>query len=220
MKPGGMSTSGSRGTGVTMYRPAAIANAGSPVQWCTPLNRSAGAQMRPARDSRTPAAAAEPPIPTMEEHVPRAPWRRRRTTDSPRPAGRRWAGRLRRSGTFARQVLLVRVGRRRRRVARGADRPSDAPAAERDASAVRVGLAPDRTGDRSVAPVSPAVGRHHAGRRVAGDGRSRCCPASAPPPAGSSSRWSTPAPWPAWCSACSPIFLAMHGEVRHRRRSA
>ncbi|MFC6019546.1 CDP-alcohol phosphatidyltransferase family protein [Plantactinospora solaniradicis] len=44
--------------------------------------------------------------------MPRAPWRRRRTSDSPRPAGRRWAGRLRRSGTFARQVLLVRVGRR------------------------------------------------------------------------------------------------------------
>ncbi len=44
--------------------------------------------------------------------MPRAPWRRRRTTDSPRPAGRRWAGPLRRSGTFARQVLLVRVGRR------------------------------------------------------------------------------------------------------------
>jgi CDP-diacylglycerol--serine O-phosphatidyltransferase len=50
----------------------------------------------------------------MEEYVPRALWRRRRTTDSPRPAGRRWAGRLRRSGTLARQVLLVRVGRRRR----------------------------------------------------------------------------------------------------------
>jgi CDP-diacylglycerol---serine O-phosphatidyltransferase len=46
----------------------------------------------------------------MEEHVPRTPWRRRRTTDSPRPAGRRWAGRLRRSGTIARQAL--RVGRR------------------------------------------------------------------------------------------------------------
>jgi len=44
--------------------------------------------------------------------VPRGPWRRRRTSDSPRPAGRRWAGRLRRSGTFARQVLLVRVARR------------------------------------------------------------------------------------------------------------
>lgn len=44
--------------------------------------------------------------------MPRAPWRRRRTTDSPRPAGRRWAGPLRRSSTFARQVLLVRVGRR------------------------------------------------------------------------------------------------------------
>jgi CDP-diacylglycerol---serine O-phosphatidyltransferase len=46
--------------------------------------------------------------------VPRAPWGRRRTTDSPRPAGRRWAGRLRRSGSLARRVLFVRVGRRQR----------------------------------------------------------------------------------------------------------
>ncbi|MFI5492650.1 CDP-alcohol phosphatidyltransferase family protein [Actinoplanes sp. NPDC051859] len=43
--------------------------------------------------------------------MPRTPWRRR-TTDSPRPAGRRWAGRLRRGGTIARQALLVRVGNR------------------------------------------------------------------------------------------------------------
>jgi CDP-diacylglycerol---serine O-phosphatidyltransferase len=42
--------------------------------------------------------------------VPRAPWRRRRTIDSPRPAGRRWAGRLRRGGSFARQVLVGRAG--------------------------------------------------------------------------------------------------------------
>src|SRR6476619_6997560 len=45
------------------------------------------------------------------KHVPSTPWRRRRTTDSPRPAGRRWAGRLRRGGSLARQALLVRVGR-------------------------------------------------------------------------------------------------------------
>jgi CDP-diacylglycerol---serine O-phosphatidyltransferase len=44
--------------------------------------------------------------------VPSTPWRRRRTTDSPRPAGRRWAGRLRRGGSIARQALLVRVNRR------------------------------------------------------------------------------------------------------------
>ena len=44
--------------------------------------------------------------------MPSTPWRRRRSTDSPRPAGRRWAGRLRRGGTIARQALLVRVGRR------------------------------------------------------------------------------------------------------------
>ena len=49
--------------------------------------------------------------------MPRAPWRRFRATDAPRPAGRRWAGRLRRSGSLARQVFLVgpigRIGRRR-----------------------------------------------------------------------------------------------------------
>lgn len=44
--------------------------------------------------------------------MPRAPWRRR-TNDSPRPAGRRWTGRLRRSGTLARTALMTRVVRRR-----------------------------------------------------------------------------------------------------------
>lgn len=43
----------------------------------------------------------------------RALWRRHRVIDSPRPAGRRWAGRLRQSGSLARQVLSV--GRIRRR---------------------------------------------------------------------------------------------------------
>jgi CDP-diacylglycerol---serine O-phosphatidyltransferase len=38
--------------------------------------------------------------------VPTAPWRRRRVNDIPRPAGRRWAGRLRRGGTLARRVLV------------------------------------------------------------------------------------------------------------------
>jgi CDP-diacylglycerol--serine O-phosphatidyltransferase len=40
--------------------------------------------------------------------VPTAPWRRRRVNDIPRPAGRRWAGRLRRGGSLARQVLAGR----------------------------------------------------------------------------------------------------------------
>ncbi|HEU0241331.1 MAG TPA: CDP-alcohol phosphatidyltransferase family protein [Micromonosporaceae bacterium] len=46
--------------------------------------------------------------------MPRAPWRRR-SNDSPRPAGRRWTGRLRRSGSLARQApfLMIRVVRRR-----------------------------------------------------------------------------------------------------------
>lgn len=46
--------------------------------------------------------------------MPRAIWRRRRTADSPRPAGRQWTGRLRAGGTKARQMLLVPVGRLRR----------------------------------------------------------------------------------------------------------
>ena len=41
--------------------------------------------------------------------MPRAPWRRRLVTDSPRPAGRkRWTGRFRRSRVMARRVLSVR----------------------------------------------------------------------------------------------------------------
>src|SRR5205085_2508130 len=63
--------------------------------------------------------------PMMEEHVPRTPWRRRRTTDSPRPAGRRWAGRLRRGGSLARQALLVRVGRRPGETGRGSTMRSE-----------------------------------------------------------------------------------------------
>lgn len=46
--------------------------------------------------------------------MPRVIWRRRRATDSPRPAGRQWSGRLRAGGSKARQMLLVPVGRLRR----------------------------------------------------------------------------------------------------------
>ncbi|WP_312882534.1 CDP-alcohol phosphatidyltransferase family protein [Micromonospora polyrhachis] len=93
--------------------------------------------------------------------MPRTPWRRRRTTDSPRPAGRRWAGQLRRGGTFARQVLLVRVGRRNQE----SDGVPDEMLPERfhhsggrwSADSYRV----DRLTEaeiEAVMPVSPAVG--------------------------------------------------------------
>lgn len=90
----------------------------------------------------------------------RAPWRRPRTSDSPRPSGRRWAGRLRRGGTFARQVLLVRVGRRETQLdgtgalARG-DRhyPEDSGPID----PYRLGRLPAAEIE-SVVPVSPAVG--------------------------------------------------------------
>ena len=49
-------------------------------------------------------------------------WRRRRSVDTPRPAGRRWA-RLRRSGSRATQVI-ARVARRRRPVRPAARRSS------------------------------------------------------------------------------------------------
>jgi len=89
--------------------------------------------------------------------VPRAPWRRRRTTDSPRPAGR-WTGKLRRSGTFARRVLLVPVARRRRNPLTGATLTganatlmlprADLTRTHPDLASLGVG---------TLAPVSPAV---------------------------------------------------------------
>ncbi|SCE72079.1 CDP-diacylglycerol---serine O-phosphatidyltransferase [Micromonospora haikouensis] len=90
--------------------------------------------------------------------MPRAPWRRRRTTDSPRPAGRRWAGPLRRSSTFARQVLLVRVGRRDGVAAAGTDLTSPEHR-YLDRQRRRYGLDRyQRTEVEAVVPVSPAVG--------------------------------------------------------------
>ena len=89
----------------------------------------------------------------------RAPWPRRRTTDSPRPAGRRWAGSLRRSGTFARQVLLVRVGRRSRDGHRPGRQGIDSPG--------RFDIDPLTAAEiAAIAPISPAIGPV---RSVAGD---------------------------------------------------
>ncbi|SCG35528.1 CDP-diacylglycerol---serine O-phosphatidyltransferase [Micromonospora echinaurantiaca] len=89
--------------------------------------------------------------------MPRAPWRRRRTTDSPRPAGRRWAGPLRRSSTFARQVLLVRVGRRDG----GPQSATDVALPEHryaDRPGRRYGLSRIRRAEvEAVMPVSPAL---------------------------------------------------------------
>lgn len=44
--------------------------------------------------------------------MPRTLWRLRRTADTPRPAGRRWTGGLRRGGVLARRVLRARRRRR------------------------------------------------------------------------------------------------------------
>ncbi|MFI6758577.1 CDP-alcohol phosphatidyltransferase family protein [Micromonospora sp. NPDC050417] len=95
--------------------------------------------------------------------MPRAPWRRRHTTDNPRPAGRRWAGQLRRGGAFARQVLLVRVARRddeRGGMTATVIRPGqDYPGDPRAQFPSHYGI--DRLTEaeiESVVPVSPAIG--------------------------------------------------------------
>lgn len=109
--------------------------------------------------------------------MPRAPWRRRGTTDSPRPGGRRWAGGLRRGGAFARQVLLVRVGRRGQQAGAAGvllSEPSggsaDPAGYRRGSGGYRRGLDAGRPVDpydlaplteaefAGIAPVSPAVG--------------------------------------------------------------
>jgi len=85
--------------------------------------------------------------------VPRPPWRRRRVTDSPRPAGR-WTGKLRSSGRMAREVLLVRVGKRRHHEAGGATtivRPADYLGESLSEAYPMLGL-------ESIAPTSPAAG--------------------------------------------------------------
>lgn len=99
--------------------------------------------------------------------MPRAPWQRRRTTDSPRPGGgRQWAGRLRRSGSLARQVLFAgRVGRRGDGNVAGATSLLMPPPDETDTRQGRVRLPRLRMRRRdglsrdvvAVAPVSPAV---------------------------------------------------------------
>lgn len=92
--------------------------------------------------------------------MPRAPWRRRRTTDSPRPAGRRWAGRLRRSSTFARQVLLVRVGRRDGDQLNSTDLVLPEHRVDRQRRRYgfdRRGVTLDRAEIEAVVPVSPAL---------------------------------------------------------------
>ena len=140
----------------------------------------------------------------MEEHVPRTPWRRRGTTDSPRPAGRRWAGRLRRGGTLARQ--LVRAGRRSADVGRAAT----ATRAEVIYTGSEVAASPSVRPRRM--PVPPVV--HPP---VAAPGRGAAVPLL-PGEQSASRRMRF-----ALVNACTlaslglgmtAIFLAMHGDVR------
>lgn len=129
----------------------------------------------------------------------RTPWRRRRTSDSPRPAGRRWAGRLRRGGVAARQALLVRVGRRGRETGRAAT----ATQAEviytgfEPAAPARLALPPVEVAPAPVEAdhVSLLPGAHTTRRRVSFALVNGCTLASL-------------------ALGLAAIMLAMHGDVR------
>ena len=176
---------------------------------CAIVNRRT---LSPAADARA-AATARPQVGGQPEHDPD----RRRTCREPHGAGvvprtvrvpQGAAGRARcaAAAALARQVLLVRVGRRRRVGRTRAERPRHARAPlRRPALRRRCGARPgvDRGRGRLGRPGQPrAVGRRTAGRPTSRpDCRSRCCPASAPSPAGASSRWPTAARVAACCSA-------------------
>ena len=83
--------------------------------------------------------------------MPRPPWRRRRVTDSPRPAGRRITRGLRRGGSIARRVL---VGRRRNDAAATLRLP-DGPAPGPDGQHRTVGMVTPTAPPLAAAPVSP-----------------------------------------------------------------
>jgi CDP-diacylglycerol--serine O-phosphatidyltransferase len=147
--------------------------------------------------------------------VPSTPWRRRRTTDSPRPAGRRWAGRLRRGGNIARQALLVRVNRR----------SGDAGRAATATRAEVIYKGPD-----VIQPRILPTGKHLAAFPVALDSSPASSGPAAPPAAGPESAALLPGEHTvarkvrfAVVNGCTlsslalgliAIFLAMHGEVR------
>ena len=124
------------------------------------------------------------------------------------PAGRRWAGRLRRGGScrprrccWSGWVVTAHAACRRPAVATRAD-AAVAAAGRRSAARPRPVRARRRAGGGRAG--SPAAGRSAAGR--AGRcrrGRSALLPGERTLARRVGSRWSTPARWPAWCSACS-----------------
>lgn len=125
--------------------------------------------------------------------MPRAPWRRRRTTDSPRPAGR-WTGRLRRSGSLARQVLLVRVGRRRREPLNGTTMVRAEPTSRPSPDLARYRGTAEAAGPPRTIPLLP--GDRTVARRFRFAAVSGCTLASL-------------------TLGLFAIFLAMRGEVRY-----
>jgi CDP-diacylglycerol---serine O-phosphatidyltransferase len=97
-------------------------------------------------------------------------WRRRRSVDTPRPAGRRWA-RLRRSGSRATQVIARVTGRRERGMpivmpgpdsAERRDRPWARRGGRRELLAPVTGMSAELAAElEQIAPVSPALGPSH-----------------------------------------------------------
>lgn len=84
-------------------------------------------------------------------------WRRRRSLDTPRPAGRRWL-RLRGGGSRATQLIARVTGRRHRRVG------------ESEVGLITIPGQPGRVGMLAEAPVSPAPSGVRSLPRVSGDG--------------------------------------------------
>ncbi len=93
-------------------------------------------------------------------------WRRRRSLDSPRPAGRRWA-RLRRGGSRATQLLARVALRRPRRRTAVADTTVFVASAGLPAYGTRIDAGTRlETSTLAAAPVSPAVGHTQVRRRA------------------------------------------------------
>ena len=130
--------------------------------------------------------------------MPRTPWRRRRSADNPRPAGRRWTRGLRNGRSFARRVLASR--RRAEGVAtfstgNGSGDPIDV--LRRDVAAIAPTSPPVSMPHRATGPASPPLlpGERTLARRTAFALVNACTIASI-------------------MLGLGAVYLAAHGQVR------